>query len=61
MEKTFGKAFLITETAGPSEWDRGPGINIKLNTALMDLDVNHMVIALLGLVHATPDIGAEER
>lgn len=60
MEKTFGKAFLITETAGPSEWDRGPGINIKLNTALMDLDVNHMVIALLQeLVHATPDISAE--
>lgn len=60
MEKNFNNPFLINETAGPSEWERGPGKNLLLNQALMDLDVKHMVIALLQeLVHATPDISAE--
>ena len=60
MEKNFKNPFNISEIAGPSEWERGPGKNIQLNQALMDLDVQHMVIALLQeLVHATPDISAE--
>ena len=60
MEKNFSNPFLINETAGPSEWERGPGKNIQLNKALMDLDIQHLVIALLQeLVHATPDISAE--
>lgn len=60
MEKNFSNPFLISETAGQSEWERGPGKNLNLNSSLMNLDVEHMVIALLQeLVHATPDISAE--
>src|SRR6185312_2335637 len=60
MDDAFDNPFTITESATVSEWERGPGKNIQLNKALMDLDINHLVIALLQeLVHATPEISAE--
>ena len=60
MEEAFTKPFAITESATVSEWARGPGRNIQVNQQLLNLDMNHMVIALLQeLVHATPDISAE--
>ncbi|MFM9910771.1 MAG: M35 family metallo-endopeptidase, partial [Chitinophagaceae bacterium] len=60
MNGTFDNPFAINESATVSEWERGPGKKIQLNQALMDLDMNHMVIALLQeLVHATPEISAE--
>ncbi len=60
MNDAFDNPFTITESATVSEWERGPGKNIQLNKALMDLDINHLVIALLQeLVHATPEISAE--
>jgi peptidoglycan hydrolase-like protein with peptidoglycan-binding domain len=59
MEKAFDSVFTITESATASDWERGPGQKIQLNKQLTDLDVEHMVIALLQeLVHATPDISA---
>ena len=60
MEKAFSSAFTITESATVSEWERGPGQKIQLNKRVLDLDVEHMVIALLQeLVHATPEISAD--
>jgi peptidoglycan hydrolase-like protein with peptidoglycan-binding domain len=60
MDDAFKNPFTITESTTASEWERGPGKNIQLNQALMDLDMNRMVIALLQeLVHATPEISAE--
>lgn len=60
MDEAFNNPFTIAESATVSEWERGPGKNIQLNQPLLDLDVKHMVIALLQeLVHATPEISAE--
>jgi peptidoglycan hydrolase-like protein with peptidoglycan-binding domain len=60
MNKAFNNPFTIIESATVSEWERGPGKNIQLNKALIDLDINHMVIGLLQeLVHATPQISPE--
>jgi hypothetical protein len=60
MEKAFSSPFTITEAATVSEWERGPGQKIQLNKPILDLDMEHMVIALLQeIVHATPDISAD--
>jgi hypothetical protein len=60
MEKAFKNKFNITESTNASEWERGPGKEIRLNKQLLDLDINHLVIGILQeLVHATPDISAE--
>jgi hypothetical protein len=59
MEGAFKQVFTINESATLSDWERGPGKNIRLNQQVLDLDMNHLVIALLQeLVHATPDISA---
>lgn len=60
METAFDTPLTITESATASEWERGPGKKIELNQALLGLDMQHMVIALLQeIVHATPDISAD--
>ncbi len=60
MSKTFKNPFIILETANRSFWERGPGPGIALNDAVLRLDLNHMIIALLQeLVHATPNLSAE--
>lgn len=60
MENAFDTPFTIAESINASEWERGPGPKIQLNQQLLQLDINHMVIALLQeLVHATPEISAE--
>jgi hypothetical protein len=60
MKNAFGMVFNISESAGGSSWERGPGKNISLSKSLLELDIRHMVIALLQeLVHATPDVSAE--
>jgi len=60
MEKAFNSPFTIQDTSGSSEWARGPGKDITLNQAVLNLDINRLVIALLQeLVHATPDISAD--
>lgn len=60
MRQAFKSPFVILPTPDNSFWERGPGSGIALNNALLNLDMQHMVIALLQeLVHATPDISAE--
>ena len=60
MEKAFSKPFTISDSKDVSEWQRGPGTDIKLNQQLLTLDIKRMAIALLQqLVHATPDISGE--
>ena len=60
MEDVFKKPFVISETKNQSAWSRGPGTDIALNDNLLNLDLHHMVIALLQeLVHATPGISAD--
>lgn len=60
MDKAFDKPFVIVETGGASFWERGPAQGIALNEKVLNLDTDHMIIALLQeLVHATPDISAE--
>jgi hypothetical protein len=60
MGEAFESEFNIIDSTGASSWERGPGKEIKLNSALLTLPVSSMVIALLQqLVHATPDISAE--
>ncbi len=60
MEDAFKNNFLISESTSGSEWQRGPGKEIRLNKQMLDIDINRLVIGLLQeLVHATPDISAE--
>ena len=60
MEKAFSKPFTISDSKDISEWQRGPGTEIKLNQQLLGLDMKRMVIGLLQeLVHATEEISAE--
>lgn len=60
MEDAFRNVLSISESASGSQWERGPGKDIRLNRQLLDLDINHLVIGILQeLVHATPEISAE--
>jgi len=60
MDGAFKSPFVILETKDESFWTEGPGSDIALNKNVLDLDQNHMMIALLQeLVHATPGISAE--
>ncbi len=60
MEKTFSRAFTITQTAGASNWIIGAtSVNIELNKATVSLQERSLVIALLQeLVNATSGISA---
>ncbi|WP_020598767.1 peptidoglycan-binding protein [Spirosoma panaciterrae] len=60
MEDVFGSPFLILPSDASSFWERGPGSGIAVNDELLQLDLNHMITALLQeLVHATPTISAD--
>jgi hypothetical protein len=60
MEKIFSKPFSIIDSKDISEWQRGPGTDIKLNQQFLGLDIKRMSIALLQeLVHATEEISGE--
>lgn len=60
MDKAFKVPFVILETKDQSFWTEGPGSDIALNANVLQLDRDHMIIALLQeLVHATPNISAD--
>ena len=60
MEDVFKTPFVIVETPDASFWERGPGTGIALNQSTLQLDIHHLIIALLQeLVHAVPNISAE--